>query len=114
VVWLTALAVVAWLQLPPLPTPDAVGAIPLPTALLLGGVLARLLHLVVTRVAIGIGARRHAAALRRDLHDRLGAVLDDQLLAPVADEVERTRRLHRAVGDLAVTTSEPRRRDPRA
>jgi hypothetical protein len=100
--WLTALAVVAYLQLPPLPTPDAIGAVPWPTALLLGGVAARVLVWLTTRTAIRIGGRRHGRRLRTQLRRRVGEVLDARILTPLDAELARLRELHRAVRNLAV------------
>ncbi|MEX0834812.1 MAG: hypothetical protein WD010_01885, partial [Nitriliruptor sp.] len=103
--WLTALAVVAWLQLPPLPTPDAIGAVPWPTALVLGGVVVRLLLGVLTRVLARAGARRHGARVARRIDRSLRAAADDRLLAPVRREVDAQARLRAAVSTLRSATT---------
>ena len=102
--WLTAIAVVAWLQLPALPAPDAIGAVSWPTALLAGGVLARVLLGVLTRVARRAGARRHAHRVRRRIAAQVREVVDGHLLDPVRREVADQRRLRTAVDVLAAST----------
>jgi GTP-binding protein EngB required for normal cell division len=99
--WLTALAVVAWLQLPPLPTPDAIGAVPWPTALLVGGVAVRILLGVLTRGLARVSARRHGARVSRRVRDAVRRVAEDGLLAPVRAELAAQRRLRAAIATLA-------------
>jgi hypothetical protein len=103
--WLTALAVVAWLQLPPLPTPRATGEVPWPTALLLGGVVGRLALGALTRVLARAGAARHGIRVRRRIERSVRAVAEDRLLAPIRDEVDEQRRLRDAIGVLADAAS---------
>jgi hypothetical protein len=100
--WLTALAVVAWLQLPPLPTPDAIGAVPWPTALLLGGLLVRVVLGGLTRLLARVVAGRRGRAVSRRIDRAVREVAEDRLLAPVRAEVADQERLRRAVQDLAV------------
>lgn len=98
--WLLALGVLGWLQLPQPPVPrvgPAAGseyaalAVPLPTLLLVGGVL---LGWLVALVA-GRAVRRRAERLRRDLRERLreavAVVAREQLLDAVADVLDRHR-----------------------
>ena len=80
--WLTALAVVAWLQLPALPTPDAIGDVPWPTALLLGGFAVRLLLGVLTRVWRGRVLAGTPPGTSQD-RARLRDVVEARLLTPV-------------------------------
>ncbi len=99
--WLTASAVLAWLQLPPLPAPDVTGAVSLPTTLLLGGAVAWWLVAAVRTRLVRRGARRHRAAVS----DRVAAELRDRargaVLQPLADEVGAIRDLHRHLGVAA-------------
>lgn len=99
--WLTALAVVAWLQLPPLPTPRAVGDVPWPTALFAGGVLIRVALGALTRVLARAGAARHAIRVTRRVERGVRAVASERLLAPIEAEVADQRRLRDAVRALA-------------
>ena len=82
--WLLALVVLGWLQLGDvLPVPRTQG-IPVPTLLLVGGLLAGLLLAVLARPLVTAGARRRGRAVRRRLTDRVGEVAEDEVLAPLA------------------------------
>ncbi|MFA9447183.1 GTPase [Egicoccus sp. AB-alg6-2] len=105
--WLAALAVVDWLRLPELPVPHVAGELPWPTALLLGGVLARLLFGVLTRWFARVGARRHAARVRRRIEEGLRRAITEGLLAPLQDEIDAQARLRAAVQSLAEAASRP-------
>lgn len=102
--WLTALAVVAWLQLPPLPTPDAVGEVPLPTLLLLGGLVVRLLLGVLTRAFARSRAARHGNQVARRIERSVRTTADERLLEPIRAEVAEQRRLRDAVRTLTRAT----------
>lgn len=104
--WLLALAVLGWLQLPEPPLPRvgpppgseyAALAVPLPTVLLVGGVL---LGWLVAALA-GRVVRRRAERLRRDLRERLreavAVVAREQLLDAVADVLARHRETREAL-----------------
>ncbi|QBI19833.1 hypothetical protein ER308_09870 [Egibacter rhizosphaerae] len=99
--WLAALGVVAWLQLPPLPSPTAVGEIPWPTALFLGGLLGRVVVGLLTRQARHVGRRRHETAVSRRLRTQLADELDDALLAPLHADAHAHERLRTAIDRLA-------------
>ncbi len=62
-VWLGAIFLVAWFQLPDLPTPEY-RDIPIPTALALGGAVFGLLLGVIARLFAKIGAKRRARRVR--------------------------------------------------
>ncbi|PWJ47387.1 50S ribosome-binding GTPase [Quadrisphaera granulorum] len=96
--WLGALGVIAWLQLPAPPMPRVgpspgsgyeAWAVPLPTVLLVGGVLLGWFSAVLSRALV----RRRAERLRRSARERLRAVVADvaeeQLLSSVAHVVDR-------------------------
>lgn len=95
--WLVVLGVVAWLQLPAPPTPDAAGGVPLPTALLLGGAFTWLLIAWVRRSLVRRGARRHrrrvADEVAADLRVRTGVTV----LAPLTEEIDALRDLDAAL-----------------
>ncbi len=94
-VWLIALAVVGWLQLPEIGTPDW-GPLPVPTALLLGGVLLGILLALGSRVAARIGADRRADAVRRKLRAAVATAADEVVIAPVDAEIDRYRSFRQA------------------
>jgi GTP-binding protein EngB required for normal cell division len=94
-VWLLALAVVGLLRLPEIGTPDW-GPLPVPTALLLGGVLLGILMAVGCRIAARIGAVRRADAVRRTLRAAVGAAADEVVVAPVDAEIDRYRSFRQA------------------
>ena len=95
--WLAALAALGYLQLDDVvPTPDLAG-IPAPTALLGGGLLAGILVAFLARIVNGAGARRRARRARRALDERVGAVADELVLAPLEAELAVHRRLRRAL-----------------
>ncbi|HET6919370.1 MAG TPA: YfjP family GTPase [Jiangellaceae bacterium] len=93
--WLVALAVVGYLQLPEIDTPGW-GSVPLPTALLLGGVLLGILLAVGSRIAARIGAERRADAVRRKLRVAVGTAADEVVVAPVDAEIDRYRSFRQA------------------
>ncbi len=88
-VWLVALFVVAWLQLPDPPLPR-VGRFPVPTLLLVLGLLAGFLLARLCAPFARTGARRRARRARRRLAERVDALAVDVVLAPV--EVELAAR----------------------
>jgi hypothetical protein len=105
--WLVALAALGYLQLDDaVPTPDLEG-FPVPTVLLLGGLLLGLLLGGLTRWANGIGARRRGRRAARALRGGVEEVAEDGILAPVDAELEAFGRLCAAV---AVARGERQRR----
>ena len=85
--WLLALAALGYLQLgDAVPTPDLAG-FPLPTVLLLGGLLLGLLLAALTRWANGIGARRRGRRAAKALRSSVEGVAEDAILTPVRDEL---------------------------
>ncbi len=84
--WLLALAVVGYLQLPAVPTPDYRG-VPVPTGLLVLGALAGWLLAVLSRRLAGIGAKRRAKQTRRAAIDEVDAVVEELVLAPMRAEL---------------------------
>jgi GTP-binding protein EngB required for normal cell division len=93
VVWLLALAALGYFQLGDVvPTPDILG-IPAPTVLVLGGLLAAIVLALLARWANGAGARRRMRRARRSLEERVAAVADELVLAPLGEELAAHARL---------------------
>jgi hypothetical protein len=99
-VWLAALFVVAWLQLPRPPTPE-IGVVPVPTVLLLGGVVAGILLGLLSGWAARVGGRRSVVRARRRLEQRVRAVADDAVLAPVRGELAAHTELCAAIARVS-------------
>jgi GTP-binding protein EngB required for normal cell division len=97
-VWLAALAVIGWLQLPPIDTPK-VGPFPLPTLLLLGGLVLGLLGAWLARVMARIGARRRRALVGARLRTAITEVATDQLVEPVRVVLDRHRETRERLED---------------
>lgn len=97
--WLTAIFVVAWLNLPDLPTAE-VGALPLPTVLAVGGALLGLLVAALARSANRVGARRRASTTRRRLVTATTGVGRELVIAPIDAELATMAELRRLVRRL--------------
>jgi predicted GTPase len=95
-VWLLMLAFGSYLRLPDPPTPEVYG-VPVPTGLLVLGVLLGLLLAFVGRAVARAGAvvrRRRAESRLRGAIDEVATVL---MLGPVEEELERHRRARQAL-----------------
>jgi hypothetical protein len=97
--WLLAIFVVAWLNLPDLPTAE-IGELPLPTVLAIGGAALGLLVAALARWANGVGARRRASIARRRLVAAATEVGRELVIAPLDAELATMTRLHDLVGQL--------------
>jgi hypothetical protein len=86
-VWLLVLAVLGWLQLPAQEPPAAVGAVPLPTALLLGGLAVRVLGGALRRRLAAATAARHRRRVAADLLAAVREVAEARVLAPIRAEL---------------------------
>jgi hypothetical protein len=84
-VWLAVLAVFAYLQLP---GPSLhVGRAPVPTLLLIGGLVLGLLTSLLARPFVAVGAARRRARARRSLDSGVREVARDSVLAPLEAEL---------------------------
>jgi energy-coupling factor transporter ATP-binding protein EcfA2 len=83
--WLLGLVVLGWLQLDDVVPLPRVEGLPLPTLLLVGGLLAGALLALVARPLVGLGARRRARRARRRLLDRVTDVARAEVSEPLAD-----------------------------
>lgn len=99
--WLLALALLAYLQLDQvIPTPDVEG-IPLPTSMLLGGLVLGLLLALLCGAANRFGAHRRARRAERSLAHRIAVVGESHVLAPLEAELSARRELCEAVARAA-------------
>jgi len=85
-VWLAVLAVLGYLQVPAPSTPRYAG-FPLPTLMLVGGVLVGIALALVSRVLVGIGARARARRARRRLRTAMAGLTDELVVEPVRAEL---------------------------
>ena len=91
-VWLGVLAVMAYLRVPEPPTPDWNG-FPLPTLMLLGGVVLGIVLAMVCRVLVGFTARRRARAADRRLREAISTVSQELVVAPIEAELAAYSRV---------------------
>ena len=89
-VWLVALGVLGWLQLPPVDTP-ALGPLSYPFLLLVGGLLLGIGLAELSRAATRRGAVRRRALIAGRLDEAIGRVADEGLVAPVREVLDRHR-----------------------
>ncbi|WP_238154471.1 YfjP family GTPase [Ornithinimicrobium sufpigmenti] len=92
--WLTVLAVLGWFQIPA----EALfwGPVPVPLALLVGGLLAGLLVAVLARIAARVGARRRRRHVEHLLDEAIDEVAYQHVRRPITtvlDRHDRTREL---------------------
>jgi energy-coupling factor transporter ATP-binding protein EcfA2 len=97
--WLVGLYALTLLRLPQ-PEPPLVGLVPLPTAMLIGGLLAGLLLALLARALAVIGARRRRARAEARLRDAVAQVADALVLTPVRAELGAYAELREAVATL--------------
>ncbi len=91
-VWLGLLAFGAYLRLPEVPTPEY-REIPIPTALLIGGLMLGVVMAVVSRRLAAIGARRRAHRVRKAATEAVAGVADHLVIAPMQAELDARNRL---------------------
>ncbi len=85
-VWLGALATAEYLRVTG-PTPPALGGIPVPTLMLLGGVLLGVLLALSSRALVGMSARRRARVADRRLRAAVREVSQELVVTPIEDEL---------------------------
>ncbi|MFB9732430.1 YfjP family GTPase [Ornithinimicrobium kibberense] len=94
--WLVLMAVLGFLQMPVDPLAFSWGPVPMPLALLLGGVVVGWLLALLSRVAAGVGARRRRAQVEERLDEAIDEVAFQHVRRPVMavlDRHEKTRQL---------------------
>jgi GTP-binding protein EngB required for normal cell division/membrane protein implicated in regulation of membrane protease activity len=98
--WLTAAFVVAWLQLPALPlveVTEVAGGLPLPTLLLVGGLVAGVLLAAASRWFAAVGARRRRRRAQARLRQGIERVADELVLAPVQQRLDAAAEVRTAL-----------------
>jgi GTP-binding protein EngB required for normal cell division len=89
--WLAALAALSYLQLDAPATPDA-GTVPVPTLLLVGGVVFGVVLALLCRILVARSARRRAMRADRRLRGAVDEVADELVVAPLVAELDAYRR----------------------
>lgn len=92
-VWLGGLAAMGWLKLPEPSTPEYAG-LPVPTLLLLVGVLLGLLLSLAARALIVVGSRSRASKADRKLREGVAVVAERLVLAPIDAELDAYEAFH--------------------
>jgi len=101
-VWLVVLGVVGWLKLPEIDTPK-IGPFPLPTLLLVGGLVLGWLGAWLARVLARVGARRRRELVGSRLRTAIADVATDQLVVPVRDVLDRHRETRESLDTARLT-----------
>ena len=96
--WLTLISGMAYLQiqLPPAPTPEG-SPVPLPTLLLLLGVLLGIASAGVSRLLTAMGSRYYARKLRGRLQTGVEKAVQSCVVAPVQQEAKRLTSYRKAL-----------------
>jgi GTP-binding protein EngB required for normal cell division len=95
--WLLALVGLGFLALDDVVPLPRVEGIPLPTLLVVGGLLVGVLLAVASRPLVGLGARRRGRAAGRRLRAAVDTVAEDEVLAPMLAVREDVARFRTAV-----------------
>ena len=96
VLWLAALAVLGYLQVPTPDAPEQYG-LPLPTLLLILGLGGGLALAVVGRFVNGLVAKSRARSAERRLRSAIAEVTDDLVLAPIESELSAYGEVRRSL-----------------
>src|SRR6185295_17995501 len=97
--WLAGLYALTVLRLPE-PEPPQIGIVPLPTVLLIGGLLAGVLLALLARALAVAGARRRRVKAEARLRESVAEVAENLVLAPVRAELAAYTALRGAVAAL--------------
>jgi energy-coupling factor transporter ATP-binding protein EcfA2 len=95
--WLLALVVLGFFQLDDVVPLPRVDGLPLPTLLVIGGLLAGALIALVARPLVRLRARRRGRAAGRRLRAAIESVADEELLEPMGEVREDSARFCAAV-----------------
>lgn len=94
--WLGVLAVIGYLQMP-VPEVPRVQGWPIPTLMIIGGVLLGIVLALVLAPFAALSARRCAAKARRKLTSAVRAVAETEVVAPVEEAIGRHAKFAAAV-----------------
>ena len=94
--WLGVLAALGYFQLPVPEVPREQGW-PLPTLMVLAGVVLGIFLAVTSKLIAAAGARGRAAMARRRLRDGIAGAAEALVVAPTEAEVDRCRAFHEAL-----------------
>jgi len=97
--WLLVLAIMGYLRLPEVATPRWHG-LPIPTGMLIGGVVAGFLVALAGRIGAMVGGRRRGALARRRIRESVRIVADRQSVAPVEEVLAEHERCRTAMATL--------------
>jgi GTP-binding protein EngB required for normal cell division len=89
--WLTVLFIFDWMKFPSLPLPR-VDRLPVPTLLLVGGLLAGVIVAFIGRQFAAVGGRRRERIARQTLRSGIEQLADERIVTPINDELEAYRR----------------------
>ena len=89
--WLAGLAVMGYLQMPAPETPEYRG-FPIPTLMLLGGIVVGVALALLSRVFASLAARRKARSADRRLRAAIAEVTEELVIEPIEGEIEAYRR----------------------
>lgn len=83
-IWLGVIAGISYLQLPQ-PEVPRVGAVPVPTVMVAAGALLGLVLTLLAKAAARSGARRRRRAVEAQMHEAIGQVANERIVAPVRE-----------------------------
>jgi GTP-binding protein EngB required for normal cell division len=99
--WLIVLGVLSWLRVDDvIPTPELNG-VPVPTLLLVGGIVAGIFFAFLARIANGVGAQRRSRRAARTLRRQVEEAAQELVIGPVEQELEAHERLRKLLADAA-------------
>jgi GTP-binding protein EngB required for normal cell division len=88
--WLTVLFFFDWMKFPSLPLPR-VDRLPVPTLLLVGGLLAGVIVAFIGRQLAAVGGRRRKRSARQRLRAGIEQLADERIVMPINDELDAYR-----------------------
>lgn len=99
--WLLGLAALGYFRLDDVLAPPEVENFPLPTLLVVGGLLAGLLLALIARRANAVGGRRRARRAQRALHRAVAEVAEVRILEPLRAELAAREEICAALDEAA-------------
>ncbi|KQZ67527.1 GTPase family protein [Nocardioides sp. Root151] len=91
-IWLGVLAVMAYLRMPEPPTPDLAG-FPIPTLMLIGGVLLGIVLALFCKVLVSLTARSRARAADKGLRGQIRGISQNLVIQPIEGELDAYGRV---------------------